>query len=671
MRALELSSILILVLWTRVLVSGFTGYDCGTKGLNITTLSLLDIGDCDIDNIEPNQEEIYLQLLQTSDYDKTRALQCKLEIDRIIYHCGMHSHVSVVSGGRKEYMKELGADACRRLYDTGSVVLSSTIIDRIQKNATNWRSVTLAGTTGVDGRCHGAAYSDSYGEWDNVVVQASVKIITREFEATVKRSTGEVILPSGTRCTITERMCFDFDGTETYWRAIPDDHCRLDQYDVLYEGTANKLSPKFNLTSPVIYTVTAKDTTFALTKAGEMNLCGYRLLRTEHPKLLILEIHPSRTFKSKSKVSVNNLDIFTYVNSKFIYVERHIGTQLTRLYRDVMEQKCALEQQILRNALALASIAPDEMAHQITKSPGYTATVAGEVIHLIKCLPVECKLRHTDTCYTELPVSCRNVSSFLLPRSHIITRTAVPRDCGDVLPTMYQIDGTWFRITSRPIEALAPPTIQPLTKPAWKYVNLETLATSGIYSAEDLDRLKGHMMFPVERSSMINTIARGAMGQTIPPGSISMMNLMDEGTLNRLARSTGQRLWQGFVSFGSASAGVLAIFVIIRVVKLIIDTIINGYALHTVYGWSIHLLGALWSSVANLLLHFGRPTPPQKPTRSRTYILAGDALTEEQKFILATETQQEPTNSKSEDTGCNYNELREYLKTIDRKTSDC
>jgi len=45
---------------------------------------------------------------------------------------------------------------------------------------------------------------------------------------------------------------------------------------------------------------------------------------------------------------------------------------------------------------------------------------------------------------------------------------------------------------------------------------------------------------------------------------------------------------------------------IIRLIKLVIDTAIHGYALHTVYGCSLHLLGALWSSLANLLLHLAR-----------------------------------------------------------------
>jgi len=92
------------------------------------------------------------------------------------------------------------------------------------------------------------------------------------------------------------------------------------------------------------------------------------MTQTEHPKLFILEAQRERTFKVKSKISTNNLDIFAYVNSKFVYVEKHIKTQLITLYTNIMEQKCALEKQILQNALSLSSIAPDEMAFQIMKT---------------------------------------------------------------------------------------------------------------------------------------------------------------------------------------------------------------------------------------------------------------------------------------------------------------
>lgn len=644
---------------------GLTGYDCKGEGLNITTLSLLDVGYCDLENIEPNKADVYVQLLQLSDFGKTQVTQCRVEVDRTIYYCGMHSHISLVSNSRKLYIQELGNDVCRRVHETGSLVLATTVIDRVTSNSTSFRSVTLAGKAGTDGTCRGADYTDGFGSWNNVVVQATVRVALREFEVSVKRSSDELILPSGVRCSASARSCQDTDGSETYWTPLAADSCHFDRYDILYEGTAARLSPRENQTSTIVYTVTTGDTTFALTKTNEFDTCGYKLFRTEHPKLLIMETQRGRTFKTRSRISVDNLDIFSYVNSKFVYVEKHVKTQLTQLYRDIMEQKCALERQILQNALSLSSIAPDEMAFRIMKAPGYTAVTMGEVIHLIKCVPVECKFRHTEGCYHELPVTHHNESHFLLPRSRILTKKGTSKECNDLLSTMFKVDGTWFKITNRPMEVVAPPTIQPLTKPGWKYVSPDTLATSGIYTEEDLTRLKNHIMFPIEKPSMLNTIAHGAMGGNVPPGTISLDNLLDEQSLERIAEGAGRKLWRGFISFGSASAGVLAIFVIVRSIKLIIDTVIHGYALHSIYGWSIHLLGAVWSSVTNLLLHLGKPVRTEATPRREYIVLDAGPATEPAiaarappEEIEERETDAAPAEKK---TSYSYNELRKYL----------
>jgi len=83
-------------------------------------------------------------------------------------------------------------------------------------------------------------------------------------------------------------------------------------------------------------------------------------------------------------------------------------------------------------------------------------------------------------------------------------------------------------------------------------------------------------MFPVEKSSMQIIIARGVTGQRIPQGSIYIINPLDEKSRDKIAESTGACICKLFITFGSASAGTLAIFIIARLVKLIFDTIIHG-----------------------------------------------------------------------------------------------
>jgi len=43
---------------------------------------------------------------------------------------------------------------------------------------------------------------------------------------------------------------------------------------------------------------------------------------------------------------------------------------------------------------------------------------------------------------------------------------------------------------------------------------------------------------------------------------------------------------------------------------------VHGYVLHTVYGWSLYLLGAIWNSVTQLLLHLGKERPKVENPRN-------------------------------------------------------
>lgn len=131
-------------------------------------------------------------------------------------------------------------------------------------------------------------------------------------------------MPTRARYMATDQNCMDIDGSKTYWDTVPIDTCHFDQYDILYEGLATKLSLEFNQAFPTVYTVTI---TFTLIKT-ETNLCGYKLFQTKNPKLLILKTQKGRIFKTRTRISINNLDIFAYINFKFIYVENHIKNQL-------------------------------------------------------------------------------------------------------------------------------------------------------------------------------------------------------------------------------------------------------------------------------------------------------------------------------------------------------
>ena len=109
-------------------------------------------------------------------------------------------------------------------------------------------------------------------------------------------------------------------------------------------------------------------------------------------------------------------------------------------------------------------------------------------------------------------------------------------------------------------------------------------------------------MFPVEKAAIINGLAQGASGRDYATGTLQIHNLLDEETLEKIANSTTQRIWNGFIKFGSVSAGLMGVYIIWRIIKTIINTILNGIALHKVYGWSIHLLAAGWTSLTQFCI---------------------------------------------------------------------
>ncbi|EZA48478.1 hypothetical protein X777_13776, partial [Ooceraea biroi] len=435
-----------------------------------------------------------------------------------------------------------------------------------------------------------------------------IKITLQDYDADVRINTNRVQLRSGITCELSDTTCTDMEGGNTFWDPLSHESCSFPGYSLLYEGFANRIIDSITENSQTIYSLTSQDTSFALATRGEEVVCGHTLIRTEHPKLIIFPSSPGVALFKRPR-RVNNLDIFAYINSKFVYVERYISTQINQLYRNILIQQCRLEQQMLQNALAIATQSPDIFAYYLMKGPGYIALLAGEVIHIIKCVPVEVKIFRTTECYNQLPVTRDNQTYFLTPQTHVLLKQGTQISCNPLAPTMYFWVILGINWHQDQWDTLPPVTMKPLTKPTWKYISPGSLATSGIYTDQDLETLRDHIMFPAERPVVLNTVARGVMGRSTIIHGGSIANLLDETSIEKIAISTWEKFWNKFLIFGNLSAGCIAIYLLACVAKLILDTIVHGYALHTVYGWSVYLIGAICDSLTQLLLHLGRKDP--------------------------------------------------------------
>lgn len=123
--------------------------------------------------------------------------------------------------------------------------------------------------------------------------------------------------------------------------------------------------------------------------------------QTDHPRFFIVKPSESGMFYiTKKRMDVFDMDPTSYTNTKIISLERHLRGQLNALHKDVITQKCALEQQVLMNLQILAITASAEFAYAKMQAPGYTAINYGEVVHIIQCAPIEVSIRKTNFAIT-------------------------------------------------------------------------------------------------------------------------------------------------------------------------------------------------------------------------------------------------------------------------------
>ena len=73
------------------------------------------------------------------------------------------------------------------------------------------------------------------------------------------------------------------------------------QCSILYEGLANKVIDHDFDNKQIMYSLSTQDITFALTAKRKETVCGYVVIKTEHPKLLIFETTKGESFANYKK----------------------------------------------------------------------------------------------------------------------------------------------------------------------------------------------------------------------------------------------------------------------------------------------------------------------------------------------------------------------------------
>ncbi|XP_062549264.1 uncharacterized protein LOC134213861 [Armigeres subalbatus] len=273
------------------------------------------------------------------------------------------------------------------------------------------------------------------------------------------------------------------------------------------------------------------------------------------------------------------------------------------MYYSIISEICKLDKSLMETKLTLARLNPTEFATAITKEQGFTAVVAGEVLHVLKCKPVYVLPRSSNRCYQEIPANYNNESVFIAPVTRVLQKRGTEIDCTPLLPAKFMFGGRWYTTDGKFRETTAPEKLSTEIVTSWTYTSLPNLMKSGVYDEDSVRKMKNMIYEQGDRRIASSVIHRILTNQNPNHQGFRFEALIAEHMVEGIV----SQYWEKFLTwshwFGHLSSTVLGAYLILRILKFIIDTLIHGRILYDIYGFGWQLIASLWDSFTNFLSH--------------------------------------------------------------------
>ena len=476
-------------------------------------------------------------------------------------------------------------------------------IRELKRNSTTRGEALVTGSVSGS-NCKGGIYRTSVYTWEDALVYMEYEIALHDYTATVDYENDLVLLQNSLYCIYSQGKCLDSEEGYINWDIEYNKACEDTDFEVIFEGTVNKTKDgNRKEISSVVYSTISETHLFSIKTRKQTKICGHIGFTTDHPRILIVEINGFRSPFKRKAVTGRNLDLFTYFNSKITLVENYIGQKMNDIYTTVMTEMCKVDKALMETKLTLARLNPTEFVNSITKRTGYTAVVAGEVLHILECKPVYVFPRSQDNCYQEIPVTYNNVSMFIAPVTRVLQFRGTQIDCTPLLPAKFQISGRWYTTDGRLRETTPPMKLTTDLITNWIYTPLPNLMQSGVYDADSVAKMRNLIYDNGDRRIASNIIYKVMSGQDPEIQGFHLDALIGSTILE----SAVEKYWQKVLSMsswlGNVTSTFIGIYMIGRIIKFSIDTIMHGRILYEIYGIGWQLIASFWDSFTNFLSH--------------------------------------------------------------------
>lgn len=391
----------------------------------------------------------------------------------------------------------------------------------------------LTGSITRKGKCTGGDYTHPMdGLWykDGFLV-AEYIWTTVVSTARVNKKTGEVsIRGSLSGKVMTGSLYVDLLG-KTIWD-VPEEVCK-NEFVGLYTGEIEIVGDADSSNFPRVFWVKnppGEQKNFYIHGSilGHMSLCGEPVYATSYHNIFVSQ--RAHFTKLSIKQVSSSVKLSTYFNAKLTSAVRDLESLIEESYLNTLSQVCELSRKLLATQLEMVRHHPNSVSLLMGNQDGIFARAAGEVIHLVKCLPRTVRLRAVSSCHEGLPVLYKNQSMFLQPNTRILTNDSAEVMCSKFTPVMFRHTTGWIALSKHGyIEKQEPDILEPNVQVEMKFRVAISLEHGGIYNQEGLDAKEDFIMFSSSRETVEVSLVRGLTGTRSEGGRYDFGQVMTDG----------------------------------------------------------------------------------------------------------------------------------------------
>lgn len=381
-------------------------FNCSGNELNYTTISLVDVPNCEYHHRNPTRHNFQGQIVQRISYQTIQTYQCRVKATRFAQNCDNWSSSRMMKKNLVVYVKEMSRSICLEAINNRRYNYFGDLwVHDLKLNRTNLYSSTIKGMTGYSWECSGEDFEDEYGRYENSVINAQYDIAIHIMTGVLDLSSGHIKLPNRENCIYSDSTCNDYDGYSYYWDVSRNHECDFSNFGIIYSGPLEILS--YPNTHGPSYTYILLNTTtnlISLRKTNTRSICLREIYETNVDSIIIFTWEHSIMTRHSNKPEALDISINLQYLSKLTGVDIHMHQQFSSLFSLLSYNDCLLDRTTTILNLHVGYVDPIEFAYIYNKGPGATAITAGEVIHVAQCKPIFGIIRSTSTYYKEIPI---------------------------------------------------------------------------------------------------------------------------------------------------------------------------------------------------------------------------------------------------------------------------